>query len=67
MDDKFEQGWKLLQRSTPINQKGIVREPAGTFINKEPLCFIITKCQSNSWADDLYQCGRFDDSRRVYH
>jgi hypothetical protein len=67
MDKIFEQGWELLQGSTPINQKGIVREPARPFNNKEPLCFIITKCQSNSWADDLYQCSRFDDLHRVFH
>lgn len=67
MDDKFEQGWDLLQRSTPINKKGIIGEPGGTYGVSEPLCFIITKSQSNSWADDLYQCGRLDDSRRIYH
>jgi hypothetical protein len=67
MDDKFKQRWDLLQNSTPINQKGIVREPAEMYCVNEPLCFIITKCQSNSWADDLYQCGRFEDLRRVYH
>lgn len=67
MDDNFEQDWELLQRSIPINRKGIVREPAESFISNEPLSFIITKGQSNSWVDDLYQCSRFDELRRVFH
>lgn len=67
MDDEFKQGWELLQGSIPINKKGIVREPAGPLIEKEPLCFIITKGQSASWADDLYQCSRFDDVHRTFH
>ena len=33
----------------------------------EKLCFVITKNKSNSWADDLYACGRIADQTRVYH
>ena len=33
----------------------------------EKICFVITKNKSNSWADDLYACGRIADQTRVYH
>ncbi|GEM_PF-6335615 len=33
----------------------------------EKLCFVITQNKSNSWADDLYACGRIAELNRVYH
>lgn len=67
MDDNFDDGWAVLQRSTPINKSGISKERPRSFTGSERLCFIITKNQTNSWADDLYQYGRLDDFRRVFH
>lgn len=34
---------------------------------RERLCFVITKNKGDSWADDLYACGRIADLQRVYH
>jgi hypothetical protein len=51
----------------PIREKGKKPKKTTTPDNGERLCFIITKNKSNSWADDLYACGRIADLNRVYH
>lgn len=67
MADKFDESWEVLQRSTPINKSAVVGERPPPIDGKERLCFIITKNQSNSWVDDLYQYGRIDALRRIFH
>ena len=56
---------KKASTQTKVHGKQLKKDPKPA-INQR-LCFVITKNKSNSWADDLYACGRIADLNRVYH
>jgi hypothetical protein len=57
----------MKKASLQIREKGKKPKKKTTPDRNERLCFVITKNKSNSWADDLYACGRIADLNRVYH
>ena len=67
MTDEFDTRRDV--KSAPLHapeQKKKLKKKSKKKVN-ERFCFVITKHKSDSWADDLYACGRIADLNRVYH
>ena len=67
MADEPNQRRKSIKVASQTQGVGKKRKRAAKLKGNEKFCFVITKNNSNSLADDLYACGRIADLTRVYH
>jgi hypothetical protein len=67
MADETDAKRDVKKASFQVREHGKKPKKKPTPERNEKLCFVITKNKSNSWADDLYACGRIADLNRVYH